>query len=79
MEVNVKDFCNKESMKLVGFTIKENGNTFLIDKQLPLVDGKTEDQYVQEAFALCADEIQEWKQSFAVIGRKINPETGAFE
>ena len=79
MEVNIKDFRNEESMKLIGFTIKENNNTFVIDKQLPLIDGKTEEQYVQEAFALCADEIQEWKKSFAVIGRKINPETGAFE
>jgi hypothetical protein len=79
MEIKIKNFYEEDSMKCVGFTIKQNGNTFVIDKKVPLINGKTEEQYVQEALTLCQNEIAEWQKSFAVIGRKWNQETNSFE
>jgi hypothetical protein len=79
MEINIKNFYDENSMKYVGFKIKQDGNTLAIDKQVPLVDGKTNEQYVQEALALCQTEIEDWKNSFALIGKKWNPDTNSFE
>jgi hypothetical protein len=79
MEISIKNFYDENSMKYVGFKIKQDGNTLVIDKQVPLVDGKTNEQYVQEALALCQAEIEDWKNSFALVGKKWNPETGSFE
>jgi hypothetical protein len=79
MEISIKNFYDENSMKYVGFKIKQDGNTLAIDKQVPLVDGKTNEQYVQEALALCQAEIEDWKNSFALVGKKWNPETSSFE
>ena len=79
MEISIKNFYDENSMKYVGFKIKQDGNTLAIDKQVPLVDGKTNEQYVQEALALCQAEIEDWKNSFALVGKKWNLETGSFE
>ena len=79
MEISIKNFYDENSMTYVGFKIKQDGNTLAIDKQVPLVDGKTNEQYVQEALALCQAEIEDWKNSFALVGKKWNPETGSFE
>jgi len=76
----IKDFRNEDNQKFVGFMITdEKQRVFVIDKRVDLVDGKTDEQYIQDAIALAQDEINEWKDSFALIGRKFNPETGGFE
>ena len=51
----------------------------MIDKTVPIESGKTNESYVQDALALCQDEINEWTGSFAVIGMNWNPTTNQFE
>jgi hypothetical protein len=80
MNYEIKNFENEDGNKFVGFKITDDkGSVFVIDKRVPLQDGKTNEQYVSDALAMCQDEIAEWQQSFALIGRKWNPETNAFE
>jgi hypothetical protein len=80
MKYEIKNFENRDSQKMVGFfVIDEKNRRFVIDKFLPLVDGKTNEQYVQEALALCQDEITEWQNSVSMIGLNWNPETNSFE
>jgi hypothetical protein len=80
MKVKIKNFQNEDSNKFVGFLIEDdNGKLFAIDKRVPLQDGKSNDDYVAEAYALCKDEIDEWQASFANIGKVFNPATGKME
>ena len=80
MNYEIKNFENEDGNKFVGFKITDNnGAIFIIDKRVPLQEGKTNEQYVSEALAMCQDEIAEWQQSFALVGRKWNPDSGSFE
>ena len=80
MEIQIKNFANDGDQKLVGFMVRdENGKAFAIDKRVALADGKTDEQYVQEALALAQAEIDEWAANQSVVGRKWNAETNSFE
>ena len=79
MEYQIKNFETHDGEKLVGFFVKHNGRTLAIDKRVPIASGKTDEQYVQEAFALAKPEIDEWVAAASVVGRKFNPATGSFE
>ena len=79
MQVEIKNFENDGDQKLVGFMVRNEGKNFAIDKRVPLVSGKTDEQYVQEALALAQPEINEWATSRVLIGKKWNPQTNSFE
>lgn len=79
MEITIKNFANDSDQKWVGFMVNNEGKRFAIDKRVPLVDGKTDEQYVQEALALAQAEIDEWASSSSIVGCKWNPETNSFE
>ena len=80
MKIEIKKFITQDNNKLVGFCLtNEKGAIFIIDKEVPLVDGKTDEQYVQEAMALAQNEINEWQNSQSLIGKIWNPETNSFE
>lgn len=79
MNYEIKNFENDGDQKWVGFFVRNADKTFAIDKRVPLVSGKTDEQYVQEALALAKPEIDEWVASQSVVGRKWNPQTNSFE
>ena len=80
MKYEIKNFENQDNQKLVGFWVTDDANKKLaIDKLLPLVDGKTNEQYIQEAVELCNAEIQEWQQSLSLIGKVWDLETNSFK
>jgi hypothetical protein len=79
MEYQIKNFQTDNAEKLVGFLVRNADKTFAIDKRVPLSDGKTDEQYVQEALALAQAEIDEWVASQSIVGRKWNPQTNSFE
>jgi hypothetical protein len=79
MEYQIKNFQTDGDQKMVGFLVKNEGKTLAIDKRVPIVSGKTDEQYVQEALALAQPEINEWVASQSIVGRKWNPQTNSFE
>jgi hypothetical protein len=80
MRYEIKNFEVEGENKFVGFKITDSqGRLFYIDKRILIVEGKTDEQYVSEALALCEQEIQEWQDSFRLIGRVWNPNTNSFE
>jgi hypothetical protein len=80
MKYEIKNFYTQDDQKYVGFwVIDDLDKRLAIDKTVPLVEGKTNEQYIQDALALCQNEIAEWQDSFAVVGRSWNPETNSFE
>jgi len=69
-----------EGKKLVGLQcVNSNGQTFIVDKKITVVDGKSDASYVADAHTASADEINAWSAQFAVQGRAFNPETGNIE
>ena len=79
MKIEIKDFKTDGDNKFVGFNITDDaGNRFVIDKQVPLAEGKTDEQYVTEALAASQAEIDDWQTSFAHVGKEWDAEANAF-
>ncbi len=79
MQYEIKDYRDEDGKKFVGFMITDDaGNRLATDKKIDLVDGKSDESYVSDAFALCKDEISEWQSQFALVGKKWNPDTNSF-
>ena len=71
---------NNVTKKLVGFRIKdEQERTFVIDKWITLVAGKTDESYITEAQAEGQAEIDAWVESFVNVGKTWNPDTSTME
>lgn len=80
MKIEIKNFKTDGDNKYVGFNITDDvGNRFVIDKQVPLAEGKTDEQYVADALAAGQAEIDEWQASFAHVGKEWDAEAGAFK
>ena len=61
MKYEIKNFKDKDGKKLVGFWVLDEGKRLAVDKLIPLSDGKTDEEYIDEAMAMCQDVIEEWK------------------
>ena len=80
MKTEIKDFRNEGDKKYVGFFVQlDNGHTYIIDKQVDLEDGKSDEDYIKEAYALAKDEIDNWASGFANVGKEWDVEKGAFK
>lgn len=79
MKFNIKNFQNEGDNKFVGFLIEdEQGRLFVIDKRVPLQNGKSDEAYVADALELCKKEIDDWQASFTHVGKVFDPATGKF-
>ena len=79
MQYEVKTFETEGSNKRVGFMVDNNGKKFAIDRLVEIVEGKTDESYVQDALAAAQSEIDSWAADASVVGRKWNPDTNSFE
>lgn len=70
MKYTIKNFRNEGNNKYVGFYVEYDNNTFAIDKVIALVDGKTDEQYISEAYVMAQPEIDEWIVSLSSIVEK---------
>lgn len=76
----IKNFKTVENKKLVGLTvIDENGNSFLVDKEIDLQEGKTNEEYISEAIELAQEQIQEWEENTSLLGRTFDPKSGKLQ
>jgi hypothetical protein len=76
---NVKTFMTEGTDKRVGFMVRNDKNElFAIDRLIPIAEGKTSEQYVQEAWAAAQDEINEWASDAENVGKTFDPATGTF-
>jgi len=78
MQYEVKTFETEGNNKRVGFLVDKNGRKLAIDRLITIVDGKTDESYVQDALAAAQSEIDAWAADIAVVGKKWNPETNSF-
>ena len=78
MEYEIKTFETEGDSKRVGFMVDNNGKKLAIDKLVTIVDGKTDESYVQDALTAAQSEIDAWAANTAVVGKKWNPDTNSF-
>lgn len=78
MQVTVKEINDTDNnKKRVSFEVKsDNDQIYIIDKKIDKTDNKTNDDYVNEAYALAKPEIDNWVAEVSSIGKTINLETG---
>ena len=81
MQCEIKNFDTEGDHKRVGFMCEENGKKFAIDKLITIVDGKSTESYIEDAYASAKDEIDAWAADAAanVVGKKWNPESNSIE
>jgi hypothetical protein len=80
MRYEIKNFETEGTNKFIGFKIIDDQDRLLyIDKRIPIVPQKTNEQYISEALSLCEAEIVDWQQSFKIIGKIWNPNTNSLE
>tara|TARA_A100001515_G_C4555754_1_gene204946 strand:- start:41 stop:340 length:300 start_codon:yes stop_codon:yes gene_type:complete len=72
MKITLKSIETEEDKKRVGFFVSEyedqedkNTKLFAIDKLIDIVEGKTDEQYTQEAYNLAKNEINDWIDSLS--------------
>ena len=74
----VDKFINDNTEKLVGLRcVDASDNVFIVDKRIPIVDGTTDAQYVQQAFTAAQAEINEWASGMSVQGMVFNPDSSS--
>ena len=81
-KVNEKNTLSDDGTlkKRVGFAITdEKNNIYAIDKWLTIVDGKSDDDYIKEAYDLCKTQIDNWQNSMKNLNKTFNPDTGKTE
>ena len=78
MQVTVKEINDTDdNKKRVSFQVRsDNDQIYIIDKRIDKTDNKTNEDYVNEAYALAKPEIDSWVAEVSSIGKTINLETG---
>ena len=80
MDYEVKDFRVEGSNKYVGLIVTDPaGHSLLIDKQIPIESGKSDDYYIEKAIEVSESIVTEWQEEFAVVGKKFNTTTKRLE
>ena len=80
---NIDKFAVDGTDKLVGFKVDSNGSILIIDKKVPIVEGKTAESYTSDALALAQAEIDAWVVDETArtenVGKVWNPDTSTLE
>ena len=76
----VDKFLNDNTEKIVGLRcVDASNNVFIVDKRIPIVDGTTDAQYVQQAYVAAKAEIDEWAEGMSVQGMIFNPDDNSLQ
>ena len=77
LTIKIDKFYNDSednTKKMVGLeAVDEKGRTFIIDKKITIVDGKSDESYVKDAYDASLAEINEWQAQFSVKGKTFDP------
>tara|TARA_A100001201_G_scaffold138840_1_gene130174 strand:+ start:394 stop:642 length:249 start_codon:yes stop_codon:yes gene_type:complete len=75
----IKDFYRNGDKQHVGMTItSENKKILTIDKEVDFVEGKSNEEYINEAYALMRDEVDAWEADVSLVDREFDVESGQF-
>jgi hypothetical protein len=80
MKYVIKSFDIEDDKMNVGFDVyfEDLDHHLYHDERVPLVEGKTDEEYVSEAFASAKSFFDEVYAGLKRSGREWNPDTGTF-
>tara|TARA_R100000152_G_C6637001_1_gene82817 strand:- start:58 stop:318 length:261 start_codon:yes stop_codon:yes gene_type:complete len=77
LTVKIDKFYNDtedNTKKMVGLeVVDEKGHVFIVDKKITIVDGKSDESYVKDAYDASLAEINEWEAQLSMQGKVFNP------
>ena len=77
LTVKIDKFYNDtedNTKKMVGLeVVDEKGHVFIVDKKITIVDGKSDESYVKDAYDASLAEINEWESQLSMQGKVFNP------
>ena len=80
LKYEIKNFHKEGEKQHVGMTITDgNGHTFLIDKQVDYQEGRTDEEYINDALVLMKPEIKKWQDSYKLIGKEFDADNKKFK
>jgi len=76
----IKDFHKNGDKQHVGMTITDDKErVFIIDKEVDFQEGRTDEEYINDALVLMKPEIKEWEDSFKVVGKEFDVDNKKFK
>ena len=70
----VDKFYDEDDNKVVGLLCTDaDGNAFITDKRIKLVDGTSNEDYVKQAYDASKAAIDKWAAQFNVKGKTFDP------
>ena len=77
LTVKIDKFYNDtedNTKKMVGLeVVDEKGHVFIVDKKITIVDGKSDESYVKDAYDASLAEINEWEAQLSMQGKVFDP------
>ena len=77
LTVKIDKFYNDtedNTKKMVGLeVVNEKGYVFIVDKKITIVDGKSDESYVKDAYDASLAEINEWESQLSMQGKVFDP------
>ena len=77
LKVKIDKFHNDtedNTKKMVGLeVVDEKGHVFIVDKKITIVDGKSDESYVKDAYDASLAEINEWEAQLSMQGKVFDP------
>ena len=77
LTIKVDKFYNDtddNTKKMVGLeVVDEKGHIFIVDKKITIVDGKSDESYVKDAYDTSLAEINEWEAQLSMQGKVFDP------
>tara|TARA_R100000008_G_C3562923_1_gene157339 strand:+ start:635 stop:886 length:252 start_codon:yes stop_codon:yes gene_type:complete len=76
----IKDFYKVGNKQHVGmFVTDEKDRQFVIDKEVDFQEGRTDEEYINDALVLMKPEIKEWQDSYKLVGREFDADNKKFK
>jgi hypothetical protein len=76
----IKDFYKVGNKQHVGMFVKdEKDRQFVIDKEVDFQEGRTDEEYINDALVLMKPEIKEWQDSYKLVGREFDADNKKFK
>ena len=76
MSVKVNMFVQEGDEMMITLEVTHNQELFYITKMVDVVDNKTKEQYVSDAYNAALTEINVWKNDIEAVGRTFDPSAG---
>ena len=76
----IKDFHKNGDKQHIGMRIiDDKKREFIIDKEVDFQEGRTDEEYINDALVLMKPEIKEWQDSYKLVGREFDADNKKFK